>query len=215
MQRNKISGRLATGLAVAVVMGSGSAHAFPDIFGSTPTLPTYVSTTVDVNAKTDCVDMGVLLGQAQAAAVASRAPVQSVSQVINDNYGVNNLLGTKIDFGSGLTGGFGSFFSGLMDNMTQSFIGSAVTQGQNYFRGAVDGILARAGAPASTIGVVTVLSGKTSVVAGQVLTNLPGNVGAVISNIGTASALAAQPTVGPSAASCSVVKGVNMCDTLR
>lgn len=108
----------------------------------------------EAQAKALCDDMQVQVKAAQDRAITDRMPPKSPAQVINDDYGVLDILNTPIDVGGLISGGL----SGLMNDMTkkiaQTFVNSVVIKAQDAFRNGVNDTLRKYQAPAVFQGTV-------------------------------------------------------------
>lgn len=105
-------------------------------------------------AKALCDDMQSQVKAAQDSAIAARMPPRSPSQVINDDYGVLDVLNTPIDIGGLISGGISGLMGDITKKLASTFVNGVVVKAQDSFRKGINDTLGKYEAPAIFQGTV-------------------------------------------------------------
>lgn len=136
---------------------------------STGATPAAQSVPTEAQAKALCDDLAAQTQAAQEKAILARMPPKSPAQVINNDYGVLDILNTPIDVGGLISGGLSGLISDITSKVAQSFVNKVVYKAQDTFRAGMNDVLAKYNVPGSFQGTVDrATNGITGIVNGGI-----------------------------------------------
>lgn len=131
--------------------------------------PAAQSVPTEAQAKALCDDLQAQTQAAQEKAILARMPPKSPAQVINNDYGVLDILNTPIDVGGLISGGLSGLISDMTNKLAQSFVNKVVYKAQDSFRNGMNDVLARYNVPGTFQGTIDrATNGVTGIVNGGI-----------------------------------------------
>lgn len=112
------------------------------------------SAPTEAQAKALCDDMQAQVKAAQDAAIAARMPPKSPAQVINEDYGVLDILNTPIDVGGLISGGISGLMGDITKKIASTFVNGVVVKAQDAFRKGINDTLGKYEVPSVFQGTV-------------------------------------------------------------
>lgn len=186
MKKSAHAARMVGAFVVLFAISSGYAYAQEGFFdriknwfsgssasntmaSTTGAMPSAQSAPTEAQAKALCDDLQAQTQAAQEKAILARMPPKSPAQVINNDYGVLDILNTPIDVGGLISGGLSGLISDITNKVAQAFVNKVVYKAQDSFRSGMNDVLAKYNVPGAFQGTVDrATNGVTGIVNGGI-----------------------------------------------